>query len=145
MLLKKSVSYFVLGTILWFIVDLTTTGAIKNPIAYYSTYMPTILIFYLGYPLVFSVLIYRYRLADKYLFIATMVCMLIIEVGFTHNSLLFTFPVLFIAIPSAVGIYCLLTFFPKWVVDNEIHNNTGKIALFFAVYLFISFLTYFGS
>lgn len=143
--MRRAISYFLLGTLLWVIVDCTTTGAIKNPSEYYSTYMPTILIFYLGYPLVFSILIYRYKLAERYLFIATIVSMLIIEVAFTHNPALFSFPLLLLGIPSAVAIYCLLTFLPKWVIEHEVRDNIGKTTIMVVAYALIAFLTYFGN
>ena len=57
--------YFSLAVLAWVIVDFTTTAAIGNPLAYYSKYMPALLLFYLGYPLVFSYLIYGLKLRKK--------------------------------------------------------------------------------
>jgi hypothetical protein len=38
--------YFLLAVLAWVIVDFTTTAAIGNPRAYYSKFMPALLIFY---------------------------------------------------------------------------------------------------
>ena len=57
--------YFALAVLAWVIVDFTTAAAIRSPRDYYSKYMPALLIFYLGYPLVFCALRYRFRLGAK--------------------------------------------------------------------------------
>lgn len=127
------------------LVDFTTTEAIKNPVLYYTTYMPALLIFYLGYPLIFSILIYKFKLGDMPLFVATLLGMIIVEVLFTHNVALFSFPLLLIAIPAAIAIYSLLTFLPKWILEKEIRTNIGKILVMLTFYILITVATVFGG
>lgn len=143
--MAKTLSYFFLGAILWVIVDFTTTEAIRDPVLYYSTYMPALLIFYLGYPLVFSILIYKLKLGNVSLFFATLLGMIVVEVLFTHNAALFTFPLLLIAIPAGIAIYSLLTFLPKWILEREVRANIGKTLVMLAFYLVITAATVFGS
>jgi hypothetical protein len=143
--MKKLLKYFLLGILFWVVVDFTTTGAIRNPSLYYSTYMPALLIFYIGYPLVFSFLIYRFNFIGKKLFLATLIGAFIVEVIFTHNPLLITFPLMLIGIPAAVSIYSFITFVPKWIVDEDIKDNKWKLTIMTAVYILISLASLFGS
>jgi len=143
--MNKTLKYFLLGTLFWFVVDFTTTEAIKNPVDYYSIFMPTLLIFYLGCPLVFSLLIYKFKLSNKMLFAATLVEILIVEILFTNNSLLYTFPIMLLTIPLAISIYSFLAFVPKWIIDNELKKNKWKLIIMVAVYFLISLATLFGS
>ena len=143
--MKKILKYFLLGILFWIIVDFTTTEAIRNPVKYYSTYMPALLIFYIGYPLVFSFLIYKFNFIGKKLFIAALIGAFVVEVIFTHNPLLITFPLMLIGIPAAVSIYSLITFAPKWIVNRELKKNKWKLIIMVIVYLFISLASLFGS
>jgi hypothetical protein len=143
--MKKWLKYSLLGILFWFIVDLTTTQAIKNPAHYYSTYMPALLIFYLGYPLLFSPLIYKFKLTDKKIFLINIFAALLVEIVFFQNALLFTFPIMLIMIPIAISIYTLLTFVPKWIVEGKLKENKWKLITLIAVYVLVSLATAFGS
>lgn len=143
--MKKGIKYFVIAVLFWFVVDFTTTEAIRNPSHYYSTFMPALLIFYIGYPLLFSLLIYKFKLNNKLLFIATLIGIIIVEVLFAHNSLLYTFPLMMLAIPIAISIYSLLTFVPKWIVEGEIKKNKWKLILMLIIYILVSLATIFGN
>jgi len=143
--MNKLLKYFILAIIFWFIVDFTTTEAIRNPGFYYSTYMPALLIFYIGYPLIFSILIYRFNFTGKKLFMATLMGAFIVEVLFVHNPLLTTFPLMLIGIPAAVSIYSFITYVPKWIVDREIKNNKLKLIMMVVVYFLISLASLIGN
>ena len=141
----KILKYFLLGILFWVVIDFTTTEAIRNPSFYYSTFMPALLIFYIGYPLVFSLLIYKFKLSNRSLFIAALVGIFVVEILFTNNALLYTFPLMLLTIPVAISIYTLHTFVPKWIVDKEIKNNKWKILIMVIVYILVSLATLFGS
>jgi hypothetical protein len=143
--MKRFWQYFLLGFVFWIIVDFTTTEAIRNPIHYYSTYMPALLLFYVGYPLVFSVLIHKFKIRDAWIFIATLIAAFIVEIIFTHNSLLYTFPIMFIAIPAAVGIYSLLTFLPKWIIEGKIKENKWRLIIIIIVWVFVFLASLFSK
>jgi hypothetical protein len=143
--MKKWLSYFLVSVLFWFVVDFTTTKAIKNPVAYYSAYMPLMLIFYVGYPLIFTFLIYRLKLAGLWLFILVALGAFVVEVIFTHNPLLLNFPLMLIGIPAALCIYSLLTYIPKWIIDSEISMNKWKITALVVVYVLISLASVAGN
>lgn len=143
--MSKLLKYFFIGIIFWFVIDFTTTKAIRNPGLYYSTYMPTLLIFYIGYPLIFAFLIYKFNFINKKLFIATLIGAFIVEVLFVHNPLLITFPLMLVGIPAAVSIYSLITYVPKWMVDGEIKNNKWKLFIMVTVYVLISLASLLGG
>jgi len=143
--MNKFLKYFLLGILFWFVVDFTTTEAIRNPSHYYSIFMPALLIFYIGYPLLFSLLIYKFKLNNKLLFIATLIGIIIVEILFTHNALLYSFPIMILTIPIAISIYSLLTFVPKWIVDKEIKKNKWKLILIIIIYVLVSLVTLFGN
>lgn len=115
--------YFILAVLAWLIVDFTTTPAIGNPAAYYSKYMPALLLFYFGYPAVFSSLIYKLRLGTTGLFLAMIVGIVVVEIVFTHNMLLLTFPICLLAIPIALAHYGMVTFMPLWVAEARIREK----------------------
>lgn len=137
--------YFLSGTAFWFVVDFTTTEAIRNPSKYYSMFMPTLLIFYVGFPLIFSLLIYKFKVNNKLLLIATLVEIFVVEIVFAHNVLLYTFPFMLFAIPVAISIYSFITFVPKWIVDRTIQNNKWKLLIMTIVWIFVSLATLFGK
>ena len=130
--------YFLMGAAFFAAVDFTTTGAVKNPVHYYSTYMPALLIFYLGYPLVFSVLIYKLKLRGIPLLFAASVCAFAVEVLFTHNPLLLTFPQVIVFAPVAVALYSFITFSPRWIVENTLRQSKWKFAALAAIYVVVS-------
>ena len=136
--------YFLWAFIFWLVVDFTTTDAIKNPGQYYSTYMPAILIFYIGYPLIFAYLIYGRRIGKKALFFSMIAGMFIVEVFFTKNPLMYQFPLFFLGIPAGVSIYGFITYVPKWIVEKRIKENEKKVIIMTVVWIIISLASLVG-
>ncbi len=142
------VRYFFLAVLAWVIVDFTTTAAIADPQAYYSKYMPALLIFYVGYPLAFSILIYKFQLGSRSLLLAMIAGMLLVEVVLTHNMLLLTLPVCLIAIPIGLAHYGMVTFMPLWIAERRVGENRKWPAATLAVWavgVLLNILTQFGS
>jgi len=140
--------YFLLAVLAWVIVDFTTTAAIGNPLAYYSKYMPALLIFYVGYPLVFSALIYRLRLRRTGLFLAMIAGIVVVEIVFTQNMLLLTLPICLLAIPIGLAHYAMVTFMPLWIAERTIGENRNWVITTLAVWavgVLLNILTQFGS
>ncbi|HSW01374.1 MAG TPA: hypothetical protein VLI39_14470 [Sedimentisphaerales bacterium] len=135
--------YVLLGVVLWIVVDWGTAGGFR--IAYFQKYGPTLLLFYVGYPLVFSILAFRLRWSERRLFGATLVAILLIEVLFVGNPLLTTFPALLAGIQLAVAIYATLTYFPLWFVRGELGRHRRLIAVLILVELIIMTLTTIGN
>lgn len=140
--MKNYLKYILLGIVFWFVIDFTTTEAIRNPAGYFSTYMPLLLVFYIGYPLVFSLLIYKFKLKDRGIFIGALIGAFVVEILFTQNALLFTFPIMLFAIPLAVAIYSLLTLVPKWIVEGEVKKNKKKTIFLVVVWILLAILTF---
>ena len=143
MQLSKPWQYSLCGVVLWILVDWGTAGGFR--VAYLRTYGPTLLFFYVGYPLVFSILIFRLRWSDRRLFLATLAAIFLIEVVFVGNPLLTTFPALLAGIPLAVAIYTPLTYFPLWFVRGELTRHRLLIAGLTIVELAVMALTTLGS
>ena len=140
--LPKSWQYFLLGVFLWVLVDFGTAGGFR--ITYFEKYGLTLLLFYVGYPLVFSVLVFRLRWSEIRLFAATLVAIFMVEVVFTRNPLVMTFPALIWAIPLAIMIYVPLTYFPLWFVRKEIAKHWILILGLTVVEVVIMMLATFG-
>lgn len=138
--MKRFATYFLVGTILWVVVDWTT--AFNPDFERWLSHMPEIWLFYIGYPLVFAFLIYKRRWSDGRVFLATLVGAFLVEVVFTENELLYTFPIMLIGIPIAVSIYGSLTFVPKWIVENKIRQNKRKLILMIIVWILVSISTF---
>ncbi len=138
--MKRFATYFLVGTILWVVVDWTT--AFNPDFERWLSHMPEIWLFYVGYPLVFAFLIYKRRWSDGRVFLATLVGAFLVEVVFTGNELLYTFPIMLIGIPIAVSIYGSLTFVPKWIVENKIRQNKRKLILMIIVWILVSISTF---
>lgn len=132
----------------WVIVDFTTTAAIGNPRAYYSKYMPALLFFYIGYPLIFTGLIYKLRLSQRGVLLAMIAGIVVVEVVFTHNRLLFTLPVCLLAIPISLGHYSMVTFMPFWIAERKLGENrkwaTATLVVW-GVGVLLNVLTQFGD
>jgi hypothetical protein len=135
--------YFIIGVIFWVIVDWGTAGGYR--LTYFEKFGPTLLLFYIGYPLLFTVLIFKLKWSDTLLFLATLGAIFLIEVLFTRNPILLNSPALFIGIPLAIMVYMPLTYFPLWLVRKEVvsHKVIMLVLLFFE--LIIILLTTFGS
>ncbi len=140
---KRGVLYFLIGVALWFLVDFTTTYAIKDPVKYYRTYMPVILIFYMGCPFIFSLLIYKFKFRSIRLFIAMIIEIITVEILFTKNPLFFSFPNVILAIVAAISLYSFLTFLPKWIADKELKNKKVLAITLTAIWSIITLITIF--
>jgi hypothetical protein len=140
--LPKSWQYFFLGVLLWVLVDFGTAGGFR--IAYFQTYGPTLLLFYIGYPLLFSIFIFKLKWSERQLFMATLAAIFIVEVLFTRNPLVMTFPALLLGIPLAIMVYAPLTYFPLWFVRNEMGRHKKLSIALVIVELIVMALTTFG-
>jgi hypothetical protein len=140
--------YFALAVVAWIVVDFTTTPAIGNPHGYYSKYMPALLLFYLGYPLVFSFLIYGLKLGRRSLFLAMIIGIFVVEIVFTHNMLLLTLPICLVAIPISLGHYGMVSFMPLWIAERALGQNVRWATATLVVYAIgaiLNILTQFGG
>ena len=123
--------------------DFGTAGGFR--IAYFEKYGPTLLLFYIGYPLIFSFLIFKLQWDERRLFLATLAAIFVVEVLFTRNPLLMTFPALLLGIPLAILVYAPLTYFPLWFVRKEIGEHKILITGLILVELIVMILTTFGN
>ena len=140
---SKPVRYVLLGFLLWVIVDLGTAGGFR--LSYFTTHGPLLLVFYLGYPLIFSYLIFRHHWSGRRLSLATVVAILLIEGVFTGNPFVLSFPLMLVGIPLAICIYAPLTFFPLWIVNQEMHRHGALAVILSIVVLAVMFLTTLGG
>ncbi len=136
--------YFLVAVIFWVVVDFTTTEGIKNPSHYYSIFMPALLLFYIGYPLLFAFLIYKRKWADKKIFYPMLAFTFILEIIIFHNPLMYTFPVMLVMIPVAVCIYSFVTYVPKWIVERKMAEHKKLIILLALVWFIVSLLNFIG-
>lgn len=137
------VKYFLLGVLLWFIVDFGTAGGFR--IGYFREYGPALALFYIGYPLVFAFLIFGLRVPDLVLFPATLLAIFLIEVAFTGNPLLMDYPVCLLGIPLSIAVYAPLTYFPLWIVRGEMRKHWPAAVVLSLVEITVMLLTAFGS
>jgi hypothetical protein len=135
--------YFFLGVLLWAVVDFGTAGGFR--IAYFETYGAALLVLYIGYPFVFTVLAFAVKAGERALFFATLLAILLIEVLFTGNPLLTRFPACLIGIPLSAAVYSPLTFFPLWIVRGEMRKHARIAVVLFAVECIVMFLSAAGS
>jgi hypothetical protein len=137
---KKWLHYFVYGIICWVIVDFTT---VFNPnLQRWISYWPTIWLFYTLFPLGFSLLIYKVKINDKQLFLCTIIEIMISEVILFQNRLIFTFPIMLLALPISLCIYTLITFLPKWIEEKKLKENHKVIIFLITVWVLISIITF---
>ena len=137
--MKPSIKYFLIAVVAWFIVDFTTTSAIAD-LGYYTIYMPGILLFYFGYPLIFSLLIYKFKLKEKGLFISMLIGIFVVEIVFTGNALFLQFPLVILLIPISLAYYSMVTFVPYWIVKNKIKKYKGWFKATLIIYIIGSVL-----
>ncbi len=140
---KDAITYFILGVLLWIVVDWGTAGGFR--FSYFQTYGVTLFLFYVFFPFIFTVLIFKAKLNDIALFIAMLIEIFIVEVIFTGNPLLMVFPVLLIGIPLAILIYLPLTYFPLWYIRGELGKHKRLTRLLIICELVVMFLTTFGN
>lgn len=138
--MKEFTRYFLTGMTFWVVVDWTT--AFNPNFERWLSYMPEIWLFYVGYPLIFAFLIYRRKWCDWGVFLAMLVGAFIVEVVLIGNRLLYTFPIMLIGIPAAISIYSLLTFAPKWIVENRTRQNKRKLIPMIIVWILVSISTF---
>jgi len=138
-----AIKYFVLAVLLWAVVDWGTAGGFR--IGYFTTHGAALLLFYIGYPLIFAILIFAAKLNDKALFVATLIGIFVVEVVFTRNPMVMTFPICLLGIPLALAIYLPLTFFPLWYVRGETKKYGIPIIFLTLCEVVVMFLTTFGN
>jgi len=141
--MKKYLKYLLFGILFWVVVDFTT--AFSPDFQRWFSYMPTIWLFYIGFPLVFTLLIYKFKLKDKSLFIVAIIGGILAELVLFHNALLYTFPIMLLAIPFLISIYSLISIVPKWIVEKEVKKNKKKTIIMVVIWLIISILTLMGN
>jgi hypothetical protein len=141
--LQISWQYFLLGVLLWILVDFGTAGGFQ--LAYFQEYGATLLLFYLGFPLIFTLLIFRFNWNETRLFFATLIAIFIVEVLFTRNPLVMSYPSLLWGIPLAILIYLPLTYFPLWFVRKEIGRHRFLVIGLSLVEVLVMLLTTFGN
>jgi hypothetical protein len=132
--------YALTGMIAWVVVDFTT--AFNPDVQRWIRHMPLIWAFYIGYPLLFAYLIYKRGWNDRKIVYAMFVSAFVIEVIFSNNALLYTFPVMLVMNPVAAAIYGVVTFIPKWMVEGEIRERKKAVLLLVAVWIVVSILNY---
>ncbi len=140
--MPQSWQYFFLGILLWVLVDFGTAGGFR--VSYFERYGATLLVFYIGYPLIFSILIFKLHWSEHRLFLATLAAIFVVEVLFTGNPWVMTFPALLLGIPLAILVYAPLTYFPLWIVRKEIVRYRRLIIGLTIVELIVMMLTTFS-
>ncbi len=140
--MPQSWQYFFLGILLWVLVDFGTAGGFR--VSYFERYGATLLVFYIGYPLIFSILIFKLHWSERRLFLATLAAIFVVEVLFTGNPWVMTFPALLLGIPLAILVYAPLTYFPLWIVRKETVRYRKLIISLTVVELIVMMLTTFG-
>ena len=138
--MRPSLKYLISGVSIWVLVDYTT--AFMPDTARWVQHMPDIWLFYIGYPLVVSYLIYNRNWEGRKLFASMLVLAFIVEVVFSSNSLLYTFPIMLVMNPLAVAIYSLVTYIPKWITEKEMTKNRKTVAILSVVWITVSILNY---
>ncbi len=139
----KPVKYIVIGFLLWVIIDLGTAGGFR--LSYLTSHGPLLLVFYIGYPLVFAYLIFRRNWRGWRLFLATAVAILAIEGAFTRKPFVIAFPLMLVGIPLAICVYAPLTYFPLWIVDQDVGMHRAAVVSLSMVVIVIACLTTFGA
>jgi len=138
--MNSFLKYFIIGVFFWVVVDYTT--AFNPDFQEWVDHMPLIWSFYIGYPLLFSFLIYKKQWNTRKIFYSMIIVAFIIEVILSNNVLLYTFPIMLIMIPIAVSIYSFITFIPKWIVEKKIIENRKKLIILVIVWATVSILSF---
>ena len=139
----QSILYLFLCIFFWIIIDFGTAGGFR--ISYFEKYGLALLLFYIGYPIIFTYLTFGLKYSERKLFIATLLGIFIIEGIFTRNTLVIDFPVCLIGIPLAIAVYAPLTYFPLWIVRKEVRAHMGIMLFLSLIELVVIILTTFGS
>ena len=138
--MRSSVKYFIIAVAFWVVVDYST--AFNPDWQCWLEHMPLILLFYFGYPLLFTFLIYRLKWRRWQLFMAMLFMMFFLEMVIFNNTLLTTFPMLLVMIPVAVPIYSFITYVPLWIAEGDLRNKWKLASMLAFIWLVISFLNY---
>jgi hypothetical protein len=133
--MRDYLRYFLVSVLAWIFIEQTT--AFYFDLGRWVSYMPDIWVFYLGFPLLLTILIYRLKFRGARLFAAVVLQLIVVEILFTGNAMLFTFPMLLLAIPIGLAIYSIITYVPLWIVENSIREHKRAMALFLVVWLFV--------
>ena len=141
--MNKFLKYFLLAILFWIVVDFTTV--FSPDFQRWFSYMPQIWLFYLGFPLLFASLLYKTKIKQKYLFILVLLISFALELVIFQNTLLYTFPIMLLAIPFLITIYSLITFVPFWIVEKKIKKKKKKTILMIVIWIIISILTLAGN
>ena len=94
------------------------------------------------FPSIFTFLIYKRNFGDWKLFLTMIIEIFIVEIVFTRNALLYTFPIMLIMIPIAICIYAFITYIPLWFVENKLKENKWKIGILVIVWVIVTILAY---
>lgn len=132
--------YYVIGVIFWVVVDYTT--AFNPDLNDWIAHMPLVWLFYLGSPLLFAYLIYSRKWDDKKVFLFLVPFTLVYEILIFQNALLYTFPILLIMIPAAIGLYSFIAYVPRWIVDRTLRRHAIATAVMFIVWAAIAVLSF---
>lgn len=132
--------YLMLAMLFWVVVDFTT--AFNPDVRSWIAHMPLIWVFYVGYPALFGMLIYRRGWTDAKLVLAMVAMAFLVEIVFSRNALLYTFPIMLVMIPVALCIYSFITLVPKWIVEGRLKENWKKTALLAVVWVIVSLLSF---
>ncbi|MFC1747211.1 hypothetical protein ACFL2V_00235 [Pseudomonadota bacterium] len=129
----KLFKYFMLGILFWVVVDFTTVYFPDHPL--WEENMPGVWVVYFGYPLIFSVVFYKWELTGVAPIGIMLSFLVLIEIVIVNNPLLLTFPDLLIGMPIAFAIYMLITYVPKYIVDGECGHRKKEISAYIVVWL----------
>ena len=132
--------YFFLGATFWVVVDFTT--AFNPDVRDWISHMPLIWVFYLGSPLLFAYLVYKKKCSDKKIFLPVLVVLFIVEILFSNNALLYSFPIMLIMIPVSISLYSFITYVPRWIVDKKINEHKVPVIVMFVIWAIIAVLSF---
>lgn len=141
--MQKLLKYVLLYIITYFIVDFTTGFnwsvkywlSLNGPLVMLILYPITGLLFYY--------LIYKKKLKEWKIFLATMAYAIFIEVLVLKNPLLTTFPAVIGGIVLAADFYGLIVFLPKWMVDKTASKHKKLLTVMIAIWAFIAIVSMF--
>ena len=131
--------YFLLSAAFWCGFDFSK--AFAPDFRRWVSFMPAVFLFYFGAPLLFSFLIYRRGWTDRQLVAPMLLVLFVVEVLFAHNALLWTFPLLVVFVPVAVGVYSFITFVPRWASEGELSKHRVGASSLTLVWLVIALLS----
>ena len=108
------------------------------------TYMPEVWLFYCGYPLLFTLLIYKAGWRGWRLSLAVLLSGLLLEVIIFDNPLFDPFPFNLLMFPLTFAIYAFIIFVPLWIVEGHMRRHKGWIITLTLVWFLVALLTYFS-